>query len=87
MRRDSVKGSLLLIVSLSCFGFSYYVWRQLQSFHASFEYYGLSYDVYSESPEVADTIFNFKFGIAKFLIAGIAAMAVSCWLFLRALKK
>lgn len=64
---------LLFVAGLICFGMAGYAYYSLHRLYDTFAYYGISTNDVRSNDNAAQTIFNFKFGIGKFVILGTAA--------------
>jgi hypothetical protein len=68
------------------FGMAYYSYAELQSFYTVFEHYGISYEIAVENADFATTEWNFKIGIARFLVAGTVSLIIGLFLLYRAFR-
>jgi hypothetical protein len=68
------------------FGLAYYFTAELQSFYAVSEYYGIPYEIAVGNAYFAETEWNFKIGIARFLISGTVSLTIGFYLLYRAFR-
>lgn len=80
-------GFLFLLIGFICFGVSGYVFVTLQNFYKTFAYYGISDENLYLNENVAEIIFNLKYGIIKYLLFGITAWLVSLFLVTKSRKR
>ena len=72
------------LAASASFGLAYYSYAELQSFYAVFDHYAVPYEIAFENADIAATEWNFKFGIARFLLAGTVLLIIGLFLLYRA---
>lgn len=87
MKKYTVFSILFLLAGIVFFAVACYAFQSYKDFLALFDYYSISEKVYTSHPETANVIFNFKFGIFKYTLLGIAAWTASIYFLVKRYKK
>lgn len=77
----------LFLAGFLSFSLAIYSYYSLQNVIGVFSYYGLQEKDLSLSKDVAETIFNLKFGIVKFSILGLLAWILGIIFYWKRSKK
>lgn len=88
MNRFRLLSLILFVAGLIFFGLAGFSYRTLQRFYEIFSYYGVNeQQLLASNDDAAQTIFQLKFGIVKFLALGVVAWLVSIVLIIISRKK
>ena len=75
--------ALFLVTGVVCFVIAAFAYHSLQNVYEVFAYYGANEKMYLSNPEIAEMIFNLKYGIVKFLVFGIISWGLSLFFYLK----
>ena len=86
MKRFAIVPFLFFLGGIISFAAAFYVFRAYQDFLATFAYYDIPEEIYILNSETAKAVFNFKIGIAKYILLGVVAWIASIFFFIKIKK-
>jgi hypothetical protein len=86
MKKSSVWAIIFFLSGIVCFLIAGYFFQTYQNIFKTFASYGVPEIVIYSNEELANAILNLKFGIAKFIIIGLAALIAGAFFIWRRVK-